>query len=51
MTLYVADAHAHVKRLVSVVNMSTVLEEYTIEDLCSVVHLFMSKRTQFKGYY
>jgi hypothetical protein len=28
MTVYVADAHARVQRLVSVVKMATVLEEY-----------------------
>jgi hypothetical protein len=28
MTAEVADAHAHVQRLVSVVKMATVLEEY-----------------------
>jgi hypothetical protein len=32
MTVYLADAHAHVQRLLSVVNMATVLEEYTIEE-------------------
>jgi hypothetical protein len=37
MTVYVADAHAHVQRLVSVVKMATVLEECTIEEQRSVV--------------
>jgi hypothetical protein len=37
MTVYVADAHAHVQRLVSVGKIVNVLEEYTTEDRCSVV--------------
>jgi hypothetical protein len=32
MTVQVADAHAHVQRLVSVVKMTTVLEDYTTEE-------------------
>jgi hypothetical protein len=32
MTVYVADAHAHVQRLVSVVKKDTVLDEYTVEE-------------------
>jgi hypothetical protein len=47
MAIYVADAHAHVQRLVSVVKMATVLEEYTTEDsvlLCVFIgKLFISK--------
>jgi wyosine [tRNA(Phe)-imidazoG37] synthetase (radical SAM superfamily) len=31
MRVYVADAHVHVQRLVSVVKMATVLEECTTE--------------------
>jgi hypothetical protein len=31
MTVEVLDAHAHVQRLVSVVKMTTVLENYTTE--------------------
>jgi hypothetical protein len=42
MTVYVADAHAHVQRLVSVVKMATVLEEYLTEEQRSVV-FFISK--------
>jgi hypothetical protein len=34
----VADAHAHVQRLVSVVNMETMLEECNTEEQRSVVH-------------
>jgi hypothetical protein len=37
MTAWVADMHAHVQRLVSVVKMVTVLEESTTEEQCSVV--------------
>jgi hypothetical protein len=37
MTVYVTDAHAHVHRLVSVVKMATLLEEYTTEEQHSVV--------------
>jgi hypothetical protein len=44
------DAHAHVQRLVSVVKMATVLEEYTKEEQRYVVRYFLSKRTQYKGY-
>jgi hypothetical protein len=32
MTVYVAEAHAHVQRLVSVDKMATVFEEYIIEE-------------------
>jgi hypothetical protein len=49
-TVQVADAHAHVKRLVSVVNMETVLEECTTEQQRSVVRFFVGKRTQCKVY-
>jgi hypothetical protein len=37
MTVYVADAHAHVQSLVSVVKMTAVLEEYTTEERSCVV--------------
>jgi hypothetical protein len=49
MTVYVAGAHAHVHRLVSVVKMMTVLEDCTTEEQRSVVFFFV-KTTQFKGY-
>jgi hypothetical protein len=39
MTVYVADAHAHVLRLVSVAKMVTVLEECNTEEQRSVVRL------------
>jgi hypothetical protein len=42
--------HAHVQRLVSAVNIATVLEEFTTEEQPSVVHFFVGKRTQCKGY-
>jgi hypothetical protein len=46
-----ADAHAQVQRLVSVLKMATVLEESTAEDQGSIVRfIFVSKRTQCKGY-
>jgi hypothetical protein len=42
---------AHVQRLVSVVKMATVLEEYTSEvQLFLVRILFVEERTQCKGY-
>jgi hypothetical protein len=37
MTVYVADAHAHVQRLVSVISMTTVLKENTTKEQLSVV--------------
>jgi hypothetical protein len=48
MTVYIADMHAHVQRLVSVVKMATVLEGYTTEDQSSVVHLLWAKRHNAK---
>jgi hypothetical protein len=45
----VADAHAYVQRLVSVVRMATVFEECTVQDQRSVV-LFVCKRSHSKGY-
>jgi hypothetical protein len=51
MTAQLADAHAQVHRLVSVVTMATVLEEYPTEEQRSVVFFFfVSKMTQCKGY-
>jgi hypothetical protein len=49
MTFYVADAHAHVQRLVPVLKMATVLEEYTAEEQRSVLRFFMGKNTQCEG--
>jgi hypothetical protein len=49
MTAYVAKAHMHVQRLVSVVKMATVLEEYNIERQRSAMCFFVGKRTQCKG--
>jgi hypothetical protein len=43
MTVYVADAHAHDQRPVLVVEMATVLEEYTTEEQRSVVRFFAGK--------
>jgi hypothetical protein len=49
MTVYVADVHAHVQRLVTLVKMATMLEVYTTEEQRSVVRFFVGKRTQCKG--
>jgi hypothetical protein len=48
MTVYVADAHAHVQRLVSVVKMGTVLEEYTTEKQSSAVCFLWAKELNAK---
>jgi hypothetical protein len=50
MTAQVADVHAHVQRLVSVVKMVTVLEWYATEKRHSIVRFSVGKRTQCKGY-
>jgi hypothetical protein len=42
MRVYAADAHAHVQRFVSVVEMATVIEEYTTEEQRSVVRFLFS---------
>jgi hypothetical protein len=42
MIVYVAEAHAHFQRLILVVKMATVLEEYPTEEQRSVV-FFTSK--------
>jgi hypothetical protein len=42
-TVYVAYAHAHVQRLVSVVKMLTVLDECTAEEQRSVVRFLWAK--------
>jgi hypothetical protein len=41
---------AHVQRLVSVVKVATVLEDFTTEEQHSVVRSFVGKRTQCKEY-
>jgi hypothetical protein len=43
MTVYVAEAHAHVQRLVSVVKMASVPEECIIEEQHSVVRFLQPK--------
>jgi hypothetical protein len=43
MTVYVADAHAHVQRLVSEVKLATVLEECTNEEHRSVLHFLWAE--------
>jgi hypothetical protein len=42
MTVLVADAHAHVQRLLSVVKM-VIIHEYTTEEHRSVVRLLWAK--------
>jgi hypothetical protein len=42
-TAQVADAHAHVQRLVSVVKMATMVEECTTAEQRSVVLVFRQK--------
>jgi hypothetical protein len=41
MTVYVADAHAHVQRLVSIVKMATVLQEYSTEERRFVMRFYL----------
>jgi hypothetical protein len=41
MTIWVADAHAHVPGLLSVVKMATLLEEYNTEEQTSVRFFFV----------
>jgi hypothetical protein len=48
MTVYVAEAHADVQRLVSVVKMATVLEECTTEQQRSVVRVLCAKELNAK---
>jgi hypothetical protein len=43
MTIYVADAHAQVQRLVSVVKMVNMLEEYITQMQSSVVRFLSAK--------
>jgi hypothetical protein len=43
MIIQVADAHAHVQRLVSVVNMATVFEQCSTEKKRSVVRFLLAK--------
>jgi hypothetical protein len=44
MIVYVADAHAHVQRLVSVVKTATLFEEFTTEEHCPVVRFFCGRK-------
>jgi hypothetical protein len=48
MTVYVPEARMHVQRLVSVVKMATVFEEYTTEEKRSIMLFFVGKRAQRK---
>jgi hypothetical protein len=43
VTVEVADSHAHVQRLVSVVKMATVLEEYNTEEQRPVMRFLWAK--------
>jgi hypothetical protein len=43
MTVYVADEHMHIQRLVSVVKMLTMLEEYTTEEKRSGVGFLLAE--------
>jgi hypothetical protein len=43
LTVYVAEAHAHVQRLISVIKMATVLEDFTTEEQRSVVRFLWAK--------
>jgi hypothetical protein len=43
VTVYVADAHAHIQRLVSVDKMVTMLEECPTEEEHHVVHFLLVK--------
>jgi hypothetical protein len=49
MTVYVADAHAHIQRLVSVAKMATVFEELMTEEQRSVVRFVKAKGLSIKG--
>jgi hypothetical protein len=44
MTVKVADMHVHVQRLVSIVKMATVHEEYVNKEQLSVVHFFCGQK-------
>jgi hypothetical protein len=48
MTVEVADVHANVQKLVSVVKMATVFEEYSTEEKRSVVLFLWAKGTNAK---
>jgi hypothetical protein len=45
MTVYVANAHAHVYRLVSTDKIVTLLEEYITEEQLSALPFFVGKST------
>jgi hypothetical protein len=49
-TVQVADAYAHVTRLVSVIKMATVLEKLSTEKQSTVMPFFLGKRTRGVGY-
>jgi hypothetical protein len=43
MTVQIADAHAHIQRLVSVVKMAIVLEEYTPKSSVLLVRFYQQE--------
>jgi hypothetical protein len=49
MIVYVADTHARVQRLVSVVKMATVLEEFTTEEQRFVLRFLWAKGLNVKN--
>jgi hypothetical protein len=49
MTFYLADAHVHVQRLVSVVKIETLLEEYATEEQHSIVRFLWAKNLNTNG--
>jgi hypothetical protein len=51
MTVSVADAHAHIQRLVSVVKLATVLEDCTTEEKRSDVRFLLEKGLSVKDIY
>jgi hypothetical protein len=51
MTVYVADAHAYIQKLISVVKMMTVLEECTTEEQSSIELFLWVKGSNAKNIY
>jgi hypothetical protein len=49
MTVYVEEARAHVRRLVLVVEVVPVLQEYATEEQLSLVHLLWAKGLSTKN--
>jgi hypothetical protein len=51
MTVKVADAYAHIQKLVSVVKMATLLEDFITEEQRSVVRFFVRKGIFINKYF